>query len=144
VRFFLDENESEVILGPLRLLYDSHEFVVWSDEQLGGLDDVPLFEALAVRGFDALITRDKNQLSDKNERRALIEAGLHWIGHKEPEAGLAGLASLTAGYISAFPHILEHLESRPPCTAFHVSRVPRESGQRLRIRLLRVDDEDNA
>jgi hypothetical protein len=103
-----------------------------------GLDDIPLIQELSARQFDALITRDKNQLSDPDERRALIDGRVHWIGHKEPGPGLAGIASLVAGYISAFPHILDGLISARVITAFHVSRVPREVGQRVKIRPLRV------
>lgn len=138
MRFFLDENESQVVLEPLRLLYMSHEFVLWQDEGLGGLDDIPLIRELSRRRFDALITRDKNQLSDPDERRALIDGHVHWIGHKEPEPGLAGIASLVAGYISAFPHILDGLNAAQETTAFHVSRVPREPSQRVRTRPIRV------
>ena len=139
MRFFLDENESQVVLEPLRLLYRSHEFVPWQDEGLGGLDDIPLIQELGSRQYDALITRDKNQLSDPDERHALIDGHLHWIGHKEPAPGLAGIAGLVAGYISAFPHILDGLNTAQEITAFHVSRVPREPGQRVRIRPIRVD-----
>lgn len=138
MRFLLDENEIPAILDPLRLLYEDHVFDEAREIGLGGKEDVPLIHAAAREGYHALITRDKHQLSDRKEREALVETGLHWIGHREPDVGIAGIACLIAGYVSAFPHILEHLNGDPAVTAYHVRNVPRQVGQRVAIRPIRL------
>ncbi|WP_228002115.1 hypothetical protein [Nocardia australiensis] len=137
MRFFLDNNETDAILPVLKLVFHEHEFRTAAEEKLQDALDIPLFYELRSRTFDAIVTRDKNQLSRADEKAALRESGLHWIGHRDPNTeGINIITSLTAGYLSAFPHILKHLERRPEPTAFHVKAVERSPGQRVAIRPL--------
>jgi hypothetical protein len=109
----LDANETAVILPVLIEVYgNEHTFRTASQEKLAGEDDIPLFAELHRRDFGAIITRDRNQLRDPDERTALREANLHWIGHKEPKTqGLDIISTLGAGYLAAFPHVLKGLEA---------------------------------
>ncbi|MDR2566257.1 MAG: hypothetical protein LBC97_09445 [Bifidobacteriaceae bacterium] len=45
-----------------------------------GQENLALFDAAGLNGFDAIITRDRRQLRDPNERAALRENSLHWVG----------------------------------------------------------------
>lgn len=135
MRFFLDNNETDAILPVLKLVFPSQNFRTAAQESLEDALDIPLFAELKRRGFDAIITRDKNQLADPDEKKALRNCGLHWIGHRDPNTeGINIITSLTAGYLSAFPHILKFLDHATEPTAFHVRAVERDIAQRVRIR----------
>ncbi|MFR9750602.1 hypothetical protein ACL02S_06155 [Nocardia sp. 004] len=135
MRFYLDANETDAILPVLRLVFPNQVFRTAAEEELMDELDIPLFTELKRRAFDAIITRDKNQLADLDEKNALRNSGLHWIGHKDPNTeGISIITSLTAGYLSAFPHILGHLDRATNPTAFHVKAVERDPRQRVRIR----------
>jgi len=138
LKFFLDANETSVILPVLNHVYGAdHAFRSAADEGLTDVDDIPLFSELRKRRFDAIITRDKNQLKDRDERNALRTAKLHWIGHVEPKVeGVEIISTLGAGYLAAFPHVLEGIVAAKAPTAFHIRAVPRQQGQRVRIRTI--------
>lgn len=114
MRLFLDENESPALLPPLQTLYArQHEFRSAIDEQLLGTDDLALFTELRSRRFDAIITRDRAQLSYE-ELDALLENNLHWIGHREPPlSGVAAIAMLGAAYFAALPTCCPYWSERP-------------------------------
>lgn len=139
MKFFLDENESPAILEPLRAVYFQHEFRSAEQENLRGTLDVELIAAVHTRGFDAVLTQDRNQLRNREERQAYIDTGLHWIGHAEPDAsGLILIASTAAAYLAAMPHIIEEMEQVTDAHAFHVRNLPLQLGQRLTVRRLKA------
>lgn len=139
MRFFLDENETVAVLPPLRAVLFDHEFVPVEDLGFTGRDDKQLFPDVAALGFDAIITRDRNQLADPEERKSLMDNNLHWIGHREPAAsGLLLVASISAAYLAALPHIIVELSAVSGPSAFHVSNLPIERGQRIKSRLLKL------
>lgn len=139
MKFFLDANETAVILPVLIEVFGAeHTFRSADEEQLADVDDIPLFGELRRRRFDAIITRDKNQLKDPDERTALRKARLHWIGHAEPKVeGIEIITTLGAGYLAAFPHVVEALSSAVGPTSCRVKAVPRQRGQRLDVNLIR-------
>lgn len=134
----MDANETAIILPVLVEVYGAeHAFRTAYQEKLSGYDDIPLFEELRERRFDAIITRDKNQLRDPEERNALRAANLHWIGHQEPKVqGLEIISTLGAGYLAAFPHVLNGLDAAQGPTSFRVKAVPRLQRQRVTINLI--------
>jgi hypothetical protein len=75
--------------------------------------DQPLFQIAALRGFEAILTLDVNQLSDADECRALRRAGLHHISLQQDRTvrGLKGLARIMASVIVAMPYVLEDLDA---------------------------------
>ena len=77
MKFFVDNNLSPRLLPTLTALLPDHEFTCALHEGLTAVNDILLFSELAQRGFNALITRDRNQLADTEERRALVDSGLH-------------------------------------------------------------------
>jgi hypothetical protein len=87
VRFFLDNNLSLRLVAPIVALLPGHSCGCAREEGLTAVDDIPLFAELSSRNFDAIITRDRNQLADNDERQALIDSGLHWLGTKDTQVG---------------------------------------------------------
>lgn len=87
---------------------------------------------LASRRFDAIITRDRNQLLDHDERRALIDSGLHWLGAKDTQVGgLKGIsldcASITIGLAIVLPELLSGRQH-----AFTFRALPHQREQRVK------------
>lgn len=97
MKFYIDENLTPELGGPLTRIYRGHQFRLPREEQLGGVEDIALFGDLAMRDFDAIITEDKAQLEDDNERDALRDSCLHWIGvAKLDGSGISQIASQLA------------------------------------------------
>ncbi|MFE2600141.1 hypothetical protein ACFXCZ_27240 [Streptomyces sp. NPDC059396] len=139
MKFFLDENETPAILPPLSTVFFQHRFHTAHEEGLSGVMDTELIHEVSRRGFDAIMTQDRNQLSNRTERDALIETGLHWIGHRQPEAeGLMYIVNSTAAYLAAMPHILEEITSVTGAHSFHVRNLPLQKGQRVTVKRLKL------
>ncbi|WP_223935633.1 hypothetical protein [Arthrobacter sp. StoSoilB5] len=109
MKLYLDENlPYQALVEPLTKLYRRHTFRHPDQETLRGVEDMELFEYLAERDFDAIITQDANQLTNADERTGLRTAGLHWIGVPQlNEAGLHGIAAVAGMVISGLPFFLE-------------------------------------
>jgi len=137
VKFLIDANINVTVRDPLRAIFDHHEFILAHDLKWSDLADVDLFEAMKERGFSALLTHDKNQLNDPDERTALRQYGLHWIGAKPPShGGVMGAALETAAFISALPWVLGDIEACTVPTAFHVRNIPWDRTQRVKVEAL--------
>jgi hypothetical protein len=134
LKFFIDEN-SHLQIGPIlgSIYSGAHEFRTFQQENLSGLEDIPLFEKLARRGFAGLITADKEQHRKPDERQALIDNHLYWIGHKRVDvSGPKGILLTVAGVVAGFPFILESLELNAEPRAFQIKGVGSDSAQRLK------------
>ncbi|KQQ80997.1 DUF5615 family PIN-like protein [Arthrobacter sp. Leaf137] len=132
MRFFVDENTSPRIVDTLGQIFMSHEFVTPESLDLSGASDVSVFERLGEHRFDAIITKDKNQLENPDELRSLYENGIHWVGYKDIK-GLGGvplMATVTATLAGGLVPLLDNWADRPRCYKFmHGGREP---GQRFR------------
>lgn len=135
MKFFIDENLPPLLAKPISTLFRQHTFRTFKDENLGGTKDIPLFDELRSRRFDAIITNDAKQVVyNEPERRSLHENGLHWVGLSRPAtSGLHLIAAWTAGVTAALPHILDSLaDPRSGPTWFAVIGIQIESRQRMR------------
>jgi hypothetical protein len=94
---------------------------------------VPLFGELKARGFSAIITKDARQVGrNEDERRALHDLGIHWIGARDPATrGLRLLAAWIANLTAAMPHILERIEQDGTPSWFSVKGITHEPAQRM-------------
>ncbi|MDX3656250.1 hypothetical protein AB0E59_40905 [Lentzea sp. NPDC034063] len=141
MKFFLDENAPITMLGPLRDLFYDHEFRSAENEGTTAMTDIALFELLGSRKFDAIITRDQNQLRDADERAALIHNGLHWIGLGGASIkGIRGIALETAAVMGSMPEIVEHMRELESPSAFHVKGLGAQPGQRYRLSPMLLPD----
>ena len=75
-------------------------------------------------GYDVIVTKDWNQLSDPGECDAIRKSGLHHIRYRQRQDGASGLALALGAVISAMPKVMEELEAG--------------SGQRL-VRIVALD-----
>jgi len=135
MRFLLDENESPAILAPLHFIYPQHEFEHSSETFGKGVLDLNLIPMMSEAGFDCLITRDGNQLQVDAERQALVQHGIHWIGHKKPPGkGAQMISNLTATYVAAFPHIIGALSNASDARSIRVYNFPITANKWVRVR----------
>lgn len=138
MKLFLDNNESDAILAPLRAVFIHHEFRSAEQEGLADYDDLSLFPALAGRQFSAIITRDLNQLRKPDERAGLRQAGLHWIGHRAPAAeGELAIALTAAAYLAALPFFFDQAPSLSSPHSFRVQGVGSLAAQRVKVNEVR-------
>ena len=134
MRFLLDENETSAILDPLRFIYKGHQFEHASDVFGKGTLDLDLIPQMRNAGFDCLITRDGNQLQIDAERQALVEHGIHWIGHRKPPGkGAHMISTLTATYVAAFPHIIGALKNATESRSIRVYNFPVTPNKWVRV-----------
>ena len=132
MKFFLDENVNYSCLDPLRVLYREHEFHHTFDEGLSGTDDVPLFETLHNQRYHAIITKDRAQLSDDVERRALYDARLHWIGHRAKQHdGLFGIVIETSTVTAGLIFVLRDWRDDPH--VYMLKGIESQATQRLKV-----------
>lgn len=137
MKFYLDENFPPDLLDTIRLIYDDHEFASWEDEGLSGATDVELFATLPDRGFDALLTRDRRQLENVDERTALVASGLGWIGLKENSLkGREKLAITAASLVAGLLHVIEAMNEGD--RTFQIYNVPHTRTQRMKVITLRT------
>lgn len=134
MKIFLDANESDAILPPLRAVFIDHDFHSASEEGLQDQDDLALFPALRARSFGLIITRDLNQLRNPSERAGLRAAGLHWVGHREPEIdGERTIALTAAAYLAALPFVFDDLSTITQPHSFRVQGLGSQKAQRVKV-----------
>lgn len=132
--FAIDENETTALGHSMSFVVPDHQFVHVLDIGLGGTKDIPLYEALSAKGITALITRDSNQLKDPAERQAIINSGLHWIGHKSPRgSGGQLIGRLMARYSTAMPYIVGAIDQLDAPAAFRVAGMADDFGSCLKV-----------
>lgn len=102
MKLCLDENISPKVAAALSCVVKAPDQIASIlSLGLGGKDDIEVFDALHLAGFDGLVTRDLRQLTRENERRALSQAGLTWIGIPHPpgrgaEVWIADVATIAS------------------------------------------------
>lgn len=139
MKFLIDENEIDAIAAILQGVFSDLEFSTAKKENLLGVDDKDLIPKAAALGFNAIITRDKNQLRNRDERAAFIHSGIHWIGHGQPGArGQDAVTALSASYISAFPHIVGLMKEADSPISIYVRSIPAQRGQRVKHSVIKL------
>lgn len=131
MRFYLDENFPPGILATIAMIHDEHDFKSWQDEGLESMLDVPLFGTLRDRGFDVLVTRDRAQLKNPEERSALLQSGLVWVGLRDVKLkGREKLATTAASLIAGLGHIVDDPRTQP--VGYVINNVPHQRSQRVK------------
>lgn len=121
-RIFIDENLSPLLAKPLAATYRRTRFDTWTQLNLSGTDDLELFQTLSAMDFSMIITKDRAQLDNPDERAALAAAGLHWLGAPEIDGvdGVHVIAQQLAVVVPAVGQVLEQWPDAP--TAFHLGQ----------------------
>lgn len=132
MKFFLDHNLSPQLIKPILAIHPKHTVRSALEERLTTTDDIPLFAELVRRRFEAIITRDRNQLAEPAERTALGSSGLHWLGVKDTHTrGLLGIALDTAAITIGLTMVLPELTGEQ--RAFRFPAMPHQESQRAKL-----------
>ena len=109
MRILLDENVPIQTLDLLGRVLRRHD--VEHVDQVGwkGKKDRFLLPDAAAAGYDVLVTKDSNQLSDPDECQLIKWSRLHHVRFRQGE-GLRGLGAAVASVVVAMPQIVEELE----------------------------------
>lgn len=135
MKFYLDENFPPGILDTIAMIHAEHAFRSWQDEGLKSMLDVALFGTLRDRGFDVLVTRDRAQLSNPDERAALVRSGLVWVGLRDVKLkGREKLATTAASLIAGLGHVADDARTQP--VGYMINNVPYQRAQRIKAFLL--------
>lgn len=138
-RILVDENIPPLVAQTLRSAFIGHEFLSAHDNppRYVGVDDIELFARLGQDGFGAIITQDRNQVRDSDERAALRQYNLHWIGlQAKRHGGVKGIAMSAATLMAGMPFVLTDWRDVPHL--YRLKGVQAEQGQRLTISENRV------
>lgn len=134
MRFLFDENMTLGLVKNLASVAPWHDFSHVTDEGLRGTEDVNLLPRISRIGFDAIITDDRRQLGRPDEKKAILDSGLHWITLRRSNVeGFHGVAAETASLSAAFPHILDALEKADQQLKIVIKGVQRERTQRITV-----------
>lgn len=114
-RLYIDENLPHQLAGALSKAFRRPIFRSHIEEHLTGVLDLPLFNELHLRRFDIIITKDLAQSHVIDERDGLRDAGLHWVGVREPKSarGLEFYSSVVSSIAASMPFVLERFQQPP-------------------------------
>lgn len=115
-----------------------HEFYHVYDFEIDGMKDLDLIPWMADNDFGGIITQDRGQLRDDDERRELIASNIHWIGRTPPKLnGMKLVAASAATYVSAFPEVIEGILEATQPMIFRIKNIPYGKNQRVKPAPLR-------
>ena len=128
MKLLLDENVPVQALDVLRRTLRGHD--VDHVERLArkargwkGKKDAQLLPDAAAAGYDALVTKDANQLDDPVETRLIKRAGIHHVRFQQ-DPGVAGYARAVGALVAAMVDVVADLDAA--------------GGKRL-VRIMRLD-----
>lgn len=134
MRFLLDENIPIEASRTLRAAFPPslHDFDHVLDLDLAGTKDEPLFDEIDSRGYDALITEDRNQLRD--HAAALLAHRFHWVAYRAGKkfSGIDALTTKTATIVAAMPHVIRAVAESDQQIFVHLLGVENQASQRMK------------
>ena len=124
MKVLLDEDVPVQLLGALVPVLDGHQVdhvqgLGWKSKK-----DLNLLPDAAGRGYDVLVTNDKNQLNDPGECRAIRDSGLHHVRYdQDARLGKEGLGLAMASVLAAAAAFMRDLEAADGQRLVHVQSV---------------------
>lgn len=110
MRVLLDEDVPVPVLALLRHVLPSHTVDHVTQIGWSGKKDRQLYRDAAAKGYNVVVTNNKDQLSDPDECRAIKRSGIHWVSYRHRNPGLKGLAVAVASIIAAMPDVIAELD----------------------------------
>jgi hypothetical protein len=120
MRVLIDEDTAVQLLEPLRHLLPRHTVDHIGTLNWKGKKDRTVYADASAAGYDVIITRDSNQLSDPGECRAIKKAGIHHVRYTQKRQGMIGLGLALGAVIAAMPAVIEELEQADGQRLIHV------------------------
>lgn len=108
MKVLLDENVPIQTLDLLSRVLLGHPIEHVDRRGWKGKKDRFLLPDAANAGYELLVTKDSNQLSDPDECRLIKTSGMHHVRFRQGD-GLRGLGAAVASVVVAMPQIVEEL-----------------------------------
>ncbi len=113
----------------------AHEVVHVHDLGWSGTKDVELLKRAGSKGFDLIITNDRDQVNDPAESRAIRRSGIHHLLY--PRMGGKGLSGFTltlAALLAALPAVLAAITDSDNQLFIRVKKISPRPVDRIHIR----------
>lgn len=110
MQVLLDEDVPIQTLEILRHVLRTHDVHHIHGLGWSGKKDVFVYRDARAKGYDAIVTNDRHQMSDPDECREVKRSRLHRIAY-DVRPGMKGLAIAVASIVAAMPSIVEELEA---------------------------------
>jgi hypothetical protein len=120
MRVLIDEDTAIQLLEPLRHLLRKHTIEHIATINWKGKKDRNVLPDARKAGYDVIITRDHNQLSDPAECDAIKKSTLHHIRYSQRREGMIGLGLALGSIIAAMPMVMEELEQADGQRLVHI------------------------
>jgi hypothetical protein len=124
MKVLIDEDSAVQLLEPLAHVLPRHQVDHITRIRWAGKKDRSVLADSKGAGYDMIITKDRNQLSDPGECDAIKKSGPHHVRYRQRQDGAYGLALALGAVISAMPKVMEELQA--------------STGQRL-VRIVALD-----
>jgi len=121
MRVLIDEDTAVQLVDPLRHLLRGQEVDHVSQIKWKGKKDHRMLQDARQAGYDVIITRDRNQLSDPAECDAIKKSGLHHVRYAQRRHGMEGLALALGAIIAAMPMVMADLEQAGGQRLVHIT-----------------------
>jgi hypothetical protein len=120
MRVLIDEDTAVQLLEPLRHLLRKHTVEHIATIKWKGKKDRNVLPDARKAGYDVIITRDHNQLSDPAECDAIKKSTLHHIRYSLRREDMIGLGFALGSIIAAMPMVMEELEQADGQRLVHI------------------------
>jgi hypothetical protein len=124
VRVLLDEDVPVQVLESLQQVLHGHTIdhvdrIGWKSKK-----DLALLPDAGKRGYEVLVTNDKNQLEDVEESRAIRDSGMHHVRYdQDTNRGKEGLALAMASLLAAAVPCIRELEAATGQRLVHIKSI---------------------
>lgn len=124
MKLLADEDVPVQVLTALRRVLDGHVIDHVDELKWKSKKDLALLPDAAQRGYEALITNDKNQLASDDESRAIRDSGMHHIRYdQDTSRGKEGLALAMASLLAAAVPCVRALEDADGQRLVHIKAI---------------------
>jgi hypothetical protein len=120
MRVLIDEDTAVQLLDPLRHLLPRHDVEHIGTLRWKGKKDRRVYADARAAGYDVIITRDSNQLSDPGECTAIKRARIHHVRYSQKRKGMPGRGLALGAVIAAMPMVMDELEQAEGQRLVHI------------------------
>ncbi|WP_042410868.1 hypothetical protein [Streptacidiphilus carbonis] len=134
MRILVDENSAVQLVELLGLLLPArHQIdhvtrIGWS-----GKKDIPLLRDAASKGYNVFLTRDKAQLDNPDETKAIMKAKIHHVRYSQTVDGLIGVGLSMGAIAAAMPLVMVELENAETQRLVKIRRLDHAPRSRFEI-----------
>ncbi|WP_432886804.1 DUF5615 family PIN-like protein [Kribbella sp. CA-245084] len=124
MRILLDEDTPVQLIEPMKHVLPSHQIDhVTGLRGWSGKADSAVYADAKKRRYDALVTKDRNQLSDPPHVTMVRKSGLHRVAFKQRHVGLLGLSIAMGSVLAAIVPVMAELIAADGQRLVHITGI---------------------